>query len=98
MEIIDEYKYRQALAICRAYQKQINGEIAEIEGTRIKDFIEANKKSLSKRLINIFYRATEKGHIYISDLNERNLLRIGGCGVTTLEEFKNLKIKPNANT
>lgn len=51
--IITESQYKEALNICHKYQQQINGQIAEVEGTRIKDFIEANKKRISKRLSNV---------------------------------------------
>ena len=90
--MISEQQYITALAICRQYRNQISNQIAEVEGMTIKDFIDLNP--MSPRLRNVLYRAVDKGHTYIDDLNERNLMRIQGCGSTSLQEFQLLINKP----
>jgi hypothetical protein len=48
---------------------------------------------MSRRLINILYKAVENGHETVEELTERELMRINMCGVKTIVEFNEL-VKP----
>jgi hypothetical protein len=79
--------YNKALLICQQYRAQIDSEIGR---TPLRSFIEYNKHRMSRRLINILYKAVENGHENVEELTERELMRINMCGVKTIVEFNNL--------
>jgi hypothetical protein len=86
MKPITDKQYHKALLICQQYK-------AQQQGTPLKSFIEYNKHRMSRRLINILYKAIEIGHETVEELTERELMRINMCGVKTIVEFNEL-VKP----
>lgn len=83
MKPITEKQYKKALLICQEYK-------AQQKNTSLRYFIELNQHIMSRRLINILYKAIELGYENVEELSERELSRINMCGFKTIAEFKNL--------
>lgn len=91
MTNIKHEEYIKALKVCNDYLKQIKTDIKSVSSEKtIQDLLQYEKDKISQRLQNVLNKCINKGFVYVSELNEQQLLSIPSCGRTSVKEFLNL--------